>query len=222
MPPLDCQKRVHPHACGENIIIRSRRRWASGSPPRLWGKRAITHSGCGAIRFTPTLVGKTKGIDYEPHAERFTPTLVGKTLGHTQPRPDPTVHPHACGENALARIAESPRMGSPPRLWGKPGAVLSQLNNRRFTPTLVGKTLFAGFVNGVIGVHPHACGENASAETPVRWDIGSPPRLWGKRSPTNGTTALARFTPTLVGKTDRMVMFPPTQSVHPHACGENL
>ena len=71
---------VHPHACGENIVITPRQQMRRGSPPRVWGKPAWGLH-CQARR-------------------RFTPTRVGKTwlAGATPPRS--SVHPHACGENS--------------------------------------------------------------------------------------------------------------------------
>ena len=50
---------------------------------------------------------------------------------------------------------------------------------------------------------------------------GSPPRLWGKLGRGRPTEIGSRFTPTPVGKT--LFEKPPadTETVHPHACGEN-
>ena len=112
---------VHPHACGENLMVLVQTLVARGSPPRLWGKQPGTIWGL--------------------RVSRFTPTLVGKTPRSTAPAASPAVHPHACGENLYLQSAAASAGGSPPRLWGKQGLCPRALLYSRFTPTLVGKTL---------------------------------------------------------------------------------
>ena len=91
-----------------------------GSPPRSWGKLfAILHQADSA-RFTPTLVGKTT-------------LCVSLSCRHP-------VHPHARGENAHPLDIVLQSLGSPPRSWGKRPGHASFESQRRFTPTLVGKT----------------------------------------------------------------------------------
>src|SRR5690606_41022461 len=51
---------------------------------------------------------------------------------------------------------------------------------------------------------------------------GSPPRVWGKRWSSNYASLPCRFTPTRVGKTNRLVRYSSMNTVHPHACGENF
>ncbi len=51
---------VHPHACGENRSIWAQIKYRTGSPPRLWGKRAASRIRAKTPRFTPTPVGKTR------------------------------------------------------------------------------------------------------------------------------------------------------------------
>ena len=93
---------VHPHACGENRLLARRPLARRGSPPRLWGKHSVIVALGMRPRFTPTPVGKTQAVKARA----------------AQPC---TVHPHACGENALQAY--------------KPDRV-----DTRFTPTPVGKT----------------------------------------------------------------------------------
>ena len=50
-------------------------------------------------------------------------------------------------------------------------------------------------------VHPHACGENSHFVNEYPKGAGPPPRVWGKRSPFPGSSAVLRSTPTRVGKT---------------------
>ena len=131
---------VHPHACGENSVFSKMRGSSAGSPPRLWGKL------------------EAQFIDRQ--GIRFTPTLVGKTCSHCEITRVATVHPHACGENFWVLGFPLRPIGSPPRLWGKPGIASPIHQAARFTPTLVGKTFDSPNFLWHNEVHPHACGEN--------------------------------------------------------------
>ena len=75
------QGAVHPHACGENIAV-------MGDSPET-------------VRFTPTPVGKTRsfGGGHLPICGS-PPRLWGKRIRRYRWAWGPSVHPHACGENA--------------------------------------------------------------------------------------------------------------------------
>ena len=112
---------VHPHACGENVVVKV--------------------GGCKYYRYTPTRVGKTVIQAALVPADVGTPPRVwGK---HTEFRYVATatpVHPHACGENGSTKVTPgvmyrytptrvgktsssasgvSSGAGTPPRVWGK-------------------------------------------------------------------------------------------------------
>ena len=205
------------------MVYRDWRRY--GSPPRLWGKRYWIVLGALGVWFTPTPVGKTRGQDtlwnadtVHPHACgenytirsakvsahgspprlwgklvcltvlmsycRFTPTPVGKTANNSDIAAPLPVHPHACGENLFVILLFFGVFGSPPRLWGK----------RSFLPRRP----------RIQTVHPHACGENEFNRRASHGIAGSPPRLWGKLHSCYGDGFMYRFTPTPVGKTQRL------------------
>ena len=193
--------RVHPHACGENLTLHLREGQPIGSPPRLWGKLSPWLSGGETNRFTPTPVGKTG-------KSRITSART-------------SVHPHACGENAILGIWLPLYIGSPPRLWGKLRGLAFRPPHARFTPTPVGKTAEWSENFPRTKVHPHACGENTAATARLDVINGSPPRLWGKLEFFWLDRADPRFTPTPVGKTRTPCPSPDLAPVHPHACGEN-
>jgi len=113
-----------------------------------------------------------------------------------------TVHPHACGENRHPPSVTRPRLGTPPRLWGKP-------SNKSNIPL-------------TISVHPHACGENNPPASVAAHGRGTPPRLWGKLNHNTVVWATSRYTPTPVGKTIAALFRLIHGAVHPHACGENV
>ena len=173
---------VHPHACGENTRLGWSHADTIGSPPRLWGKRPVLFPFRHALRFTPTPVGKTM-------------------KAHQTPESIP-VHPHACGENRdfFQRVAYE--NGSPPRLWGKLSPYKTRCNGLPVHPHACGENCLGEIQELNDGsVHPHACGENSHRSGCGPSQIGSPPRLWGKRN--------------------RIACYFCRRAVHPHACGEN-
>ena len=133
-------KTVHPHACGEHASSRKLPKRMAGSSPRLWGTY-IPH----AYRLLPL---------------RFIPTPVGNINIFKSLRMLIAVHPHACGEHALAINMGDAVYGSSPRLWGTSINRLTAGNSARFIPTPVGNIHGKKFPCGNSSVHPHACGEH--------------------------------------------------------------
>ena len=131
-----------------------------------------------------------------------------------------SVHPHACGEYALADVSAPKKHGSPPRLWG----ILLRSGQHdllaRFTPTPVGNTGDNTTLEALTAVHPHACGEYIKLAGVWHAYGGSPPRLWGILRSTANVFEAARFTPTPVGNTSCAMLTFSRSAVHPHACGE--
>ena len=50
----------------------------------------------------------------------------------------------------------------------------------RYTPTCVGKTGLCLISFTLTPVHPHVCGENAYRINALVYQVGTPPRVWGK------------------------------------------
>ena len=175
--------------------------YAHGSPPRMWGRQCL-------LLLLPL-----------------------RSL----------VHPHACGEAFCMRVREVFDHGSPPRMWGRLIVLRPFCSGYRFTPTHVGKTYGLYPLSVSLPVHPHACGEDSIIPSlhdhstvhphacgedryfvPVASSAsGSPPRMWGRRSPVNVDGLMSRFTPTHVGKTLHLNIRQRSRTVHPHACGED-
>ena len=110
----------HPHACGENRRRRRRAPGLLGASPRVWGK--------------------LDRIFVVEHLVRSIPTRVGKTRMARIARVLRAEHPHACGENLVARF--------------------TYFSMRRNIPTRVGKTPSESGRLSPGAEHPHACGEN--------------------------------------------------------------
>ena len=90
------------------------------------------------------------------------------------------------------------------------------------TGTRVGKTSRRAPRPRCKPVHPHACGEDAAQTLLVVPGLGSPPRVWGRRTGRVLGVAGDRFTPTRVGKTRPRGAPAWRPAVHPHACGEDI
>ena len=150
---------VHPHACGEHILMLVYSIRLAGSSPRLWGTLGETYYDYYVCRFIPTPVGNTATV-----------------CGLRSPR---SVHPHACGEHGRIEFLQCFKGGSSPRLWGTRYIGGGGSGFLRFIPTPVGNTLIGPPALRVAWVHPHACGEHDSKNKSLRILLGSSPRLWG-------------------------------------------
>ena len=170
---------VHPHACGDIFRHRPCAGSAGGSPPRVWGHRAYALSVAITVRFTPTRVGTST-------CRRWA-------------KPQPAVHPHACGDILRLTIHSAQFHGSPPRVWGHPEWLAARSARRRFTPTRVGTSRCARLAQSSRSVHPHACGDIDPCRLCLSVSAGSPPRVWGHLPCVRGDDCAKRFTPTRVG-----------------------
>ncbi len=200
-PTTRSTRKVHPHACGENIPFYAKNRRAPGPPPRVWGKPKPTDWMDGEIRSTPTRVGKTEAV-----VTIYTAVMV---------------HPHACGENCHQIMTQPRYIGPPPRVWGKQDITDTEVRSYRSTPTRVGKTVSGSASESPTMLHPHACGENVGYAYRHRRRLAPPPRVWGKRRKPAALMDNPSSTPTRVGKTGRAMTEQESRELHPHACGEN-
>ncbi len=71
---------VHPHVCGENGWRSAMLPTVIGSPPRVWGKRAVRGGSVAVRTVHPHVCGEnTPSNTLHAVSKRFTPTCVGKT-----------------------------------------------------------------------------------------------------------------------------------------------
>ena len=91
----------------------------------------------------------------------------------------------------------------------------------RNTPTHVGKTktLVLQVVN--TEKHPHARGEDVAGKSRNAESWETPPRTWGRHSPSFSLRHRGGNTPTHVGKTLAELTDVPGSKKHPHARGED-
>ena len=112
--------RLIPRACGENWQLSSTMTCAAGSSPRVRGKR-------GAPRDEDGLIG-------------LIPARAGKTAYTALRRTGEVAHPRACGENFPTPFPTIPRVGSSPRVRGKPPWPCAGRPATGLIPARAGKT----------------------------------------------------------------------------------
>ncbi len=150
---------VHPHACGERGYCARYSRDGRGSSPRVWGTESKQRA------------------KYDP--KRFIPTRVGNGALVASQASWQTVHPHACGERKMRRVATHRLNGSSPRVWGTGSFRAPMISLKRFIPTRVGNGEGGNPRAALSAVHPHACGERAFRCFRAHLFRGSSPRVWG-------------------------------------------
>ena len=171
----------HPRACGANLSQIGMHSRPAGSSPRMRGKRPTVAKKAAKVRIIPAHAGQTR---------HDIPTS-GRS-------PD---HPRACGANMDAPIAAQLRVGSSPRMRGKP--------ENQTRPTIRGLD------------HPRACGANARRRAYCHKTSGSSPRMRGKHRRACEAAARSRIIPAHAGQT-----LPQSAQIgigpdHPRACGAN-
>ena len=151
----------HPRGCGENIQQECSTCGQIGSPPRMRGKQSA---------------------DPEPENENgITPADAGKTVPSSTRFAYATDHPRGCGENFEQVIDVKQVAGSPPRMRGKQTETGGYIFKIGITPADAGKTGSPRGHRPQNGDHPRGCGENRCMFSKYACNIGSPPRMRGKR-----------------------------------------
>ena len=193
---------AHPRVCGENTARAPGLIAASGSPPRVRGKRR-----------RPRRPEPCAGL---------TPACAGKTFDEVGAGSDGRAHPRVCGENGFSGRDKGLGVGSPPRVRGKraPGGVLD--DGRRLTPACAGKTKPRTGASSATAAHPRVCGENLEGAGEGVDGLGSPPRVRGKHRRVRSHFPPARLTPACAGKTSARNCSQSSPRAHPRVCGENL
>ena len=89
-------------------------------------------------------------------------------------------HPHARGEDCVPTVILASVIETPPRTWGRHYIYGDGKRDVGNTPTHVGKTSFARFVNNSWRKHPHARGEDKKYVRDGHAEVETPPRTWGR------------------------------------------
>ena len=139
-PNLPRPNRAHPRVCGENFVVRSSVLPATGSSPRVRGKRRM-----------PRLHGKSS---------RLIPACAGKTLPAASASLSKPAHPRVCGENLISAALVARVPGSSPRVRGKLFVKLFHILRCGLIPACAGKTSKTEHMLRALRAHPRVCGEN--------------------------------------------------------------
>ena len=137
---LGTGSQAHPRACGENLIGLGADLAATGSSPRVRGKRHRCRVLVGGGGLIPACAGKTGGLGGTRHGR--------------------TAHPRVCGENASASRTAAATSGSSPRVRGKPRPPRERPQRPGLIPACAGKTGIPPEEQITGGAHPRVCGEN--------------------------------------------------------------
>ena len=151
---------------------------------------------------------------------RFIPTRVGNSHRLLRRPGQSPVHPHAGGEQAAHYNESFSVSGSSPRGWGTGRGRQIAIVYPRFIPTRVGNRFLIRFFRANLAVHPHAGGEQIIGHNVTFDKSGSSPRGWGTVQTCYHRFDLRRFIPTRVGNSTSNAPASLTNSVHPHAGGE--
>ena len=133
------QPPVHPRGCGEQLPMACRMAFLIGSSPRVRG----------------TVLNNLASF----HPPRFIPAGAGNRALLSSPRLHRPVHPRGCGEQGIATLARSSRLGSSPRVRGTEQHIHVAGLGVRFIPAGAGNSPTARPAFGALPVHPRGCGE---------------------------------------------------------------
>ena len=139
-------KEKHPHARGEDTKARLVFAPEKETPPRTWGRQRARRRAQSLGRNTPTHVGKTIRGGHQHNYDKK--------------------HPHARGEDMVAKLINSMVGETPPRTWGRLPRFAVPAFAGGNTPTHVGKTSGTGSEAARLRKHPHARGEDSPATAP--------------------------------------------------------
>ncbi len=152
---------------------------------------------------------------------RFIPTCVGTVFFEMRHAVLVKVHPHVCGDSAINHAVIRSKFNSSPRVWGQCTIVMLWIVNGRFIPTCVGTVIKTAATSKIHSVHPHVCGDSATATIRSSNFKGSSPRVWGQFFANSVGFSNSRFIPTCVGTVVYIASNPRSTKVHPHVCGDS-
>ena len=193
---------AHPRVCGENLIGLGSDLAATGSSPRVRGKR--------------------RGLRPQIRGRGLIPACAGKTPPQSRQGWRRPAHPRVCGENGRDCCVLMVDSGSSPRVRGKLSAPPGTTDQKGLIPACAGKTQPLQVRGDTTPAHPRVCGENRGHRAHGRGPLGSSPRVRGKRVLGFPSSHEPRLIPACAGKTRGSQSATSPTEAHPRVCGENL
>ena len=149
------------------------------------------------------------------------PACAGKTFPQRAEARSQWAHPRVCGENHSRVDGTFTKLGSSPRVRGKPTGALALARVVGLIPACAGKTLARLARFKCAGAHPRVCGENAAEGGEVHANCGSSPRVRGKLVCFSLCLSFPGLIPACAGKTRNPRRGRKMDEAHPRVCGEN-
>ena len=174
---------VHPRACGEQSLTCCRGDALIGSSPRVRGTGDFPRP---AVRLW-----------------RFIPARAGNRSRSASIRLSVSVHPRACGEQAVQHRQRAAKPGSSPRVRGTGSCPARWPTRRRFIPARAGNSDLIALAHCQLAVHPRACGEQSSRASSTVAYSGSSPRVRGTEHRSTSRGGCDRFIPARAGNSRR-------------------
>ena len=165
--------------------------------------------------------GKRLSRSLAEGAAGLIPACAGKTRSSTARARWSPAHPRVCGENIRRVRGVDILDGSSPRVRGKPAKISSLGFISGLIPACAGKTFERKFKGWVNGAHPRVCGENDLPSVSTFRDMGSSPRVRGKRHHQILIGDRIGLIPACAGKTVFFAREFNVCGAHPRVCGEN-
>ena len=125
-----------------------------------------------------------------------------------------------CGEQSMAFLLFTYRIGSPPRVRGTAYIFVCPVYNGRITPACAGNSVGLPARAADPGDHPRVCGEQAGCSGDEKDFVGSPPRVRGTVDWGICHAKPSRITPACAGNRARAASTDAEQPDHPRVCGE--
>ena len=150
---------------------------------------------------SPRMRGKRYNGRCRLNRHRIIPAHAGQTTYIVSLPPAATDHPRACGANLRPRRERCSTTGSSPRMRGKHVLRGDGRLAVRIIPAHAGQTLVPIVWDALLPDHPRACGANQVYYFDYPWDVGSSPRMRGKRLDITCYNDKQRIIPAHAGQT---------------------
>ena len=134
---------------------------------------------------------------------RIIPARAGQTPPMRTITQSTTDHPRACGANLVACLGHHLLPGSSPRVRGKHRHRQWHRRQGRIIPARAGQTARPSNAPACPTDHPRACGANSSFQSDGTFEIGSSPRVRGKRDLVLVIVEERRIIPARAGQTEQ-------------------
>ena len=193
--------RDHPRVCGEHRHIESFARELPGSSPRMRGTPQYLFAKVDDFGIIPAYAGNTSRPGEYRDCRRD--------------------HPRVCGEHLEGHAAETPNLGSSPRMRGTPPDCKRIPPAHGIIPAYAGNTSTVNVSRYENGDHPRVCGEHSNLRCADRYNWGSSPRMRGTHIRHSLRQTARGIIPAYAGNTRVACRVRLTCGDHPRVCGEH-